>query len=211
MKRKTPLTPTEYGSPEPFAYQRELRAALQPWLNDIPKGARILDAGCGNGYLSGVLLEAGFSVTGVDASESGIRICRETYPKGRFHVASMDDPALPSVTGQDFDAIMATEVIEHMLSPRLFLENCRAILKSGGPLILTTPYHGYLKNLALSLLGKLDNHFGSQKEGGHIKFWSRKTLSAELAEHGFEPVAFRGIGRLPWLWKSMAFQAVKRS
>ena len=211
MTRKDPLIATEYASSTPFAYQLELRAALQPWLDEFPKGAHILDAGCGNGYLSGVLLEEGFSVVGVDASESGIRICHETYPKGQFHVASLNEPDLASLTGKDFDSIVAIEVIEHLPSPGLFLKNCHAVLKDSGRLILTTPYHGYLKNLALSLSGTLDDHFGAQKEGGHIKFWSRKTLTAELAEQGFEVVAFRGIGRLPWFWKSMALQTVKRS
>ena len=81
--------------------------------------------------------------------------------------------------------------------------------RSGGLLIASTPYHGYVKNLALAASGKLDAHFTALWDGGHIKFWSRRTLSALLTETGFEPIAFRGAGRWPWLWKSMLIAARK--
>jgi hypothetical protein len=45
--------------------------------------------------------------------------------------------------------------------------------------------------------------------GGHIKFWSRNTLSLLLQESGFEVVAFSGVGRFPYLWKSMVLVARK--
>ncbi len=60
-----------------------------------------------------------------------------------------------------------------------------------------------------SASGKLDRHFTALWDGGHIKFWSRRTLSALLQEAGFELVAFRGAGRWPWLWKSMLIAARK--
>ena len=69
--------------------------------------------------------------------------------------------------------------------------------------MLTTPYHGYLKNLALSVFGKWDAHFTSEWEGGHIKFWSRATLTNLLGNAGFEVFEFSGVGRVPYLWKSM--------
>ena len=68
---------------------------------------------------------------------------------------------------------------------------------------MSTPYHGYLKNLALAITGKMDAHFGPLWDGGHIKFWSRKTLSRLLEEKGFEVTDFAGCGRVPYLWMSM--------
>lgn len=77
----------------------------------------------------------------------------------------------------------------------------------GGEIIISTPYHGYLKNLVISLLNGWDKHFTALWDGGHIKFWSRKTLTQLLEEFGFEIVAFKGSGRLPYLWKSMFIKA----
>jgi 2-polyprenyl-6-hydroxyphenyl methylase/3-demethylubiquinone-9 3-methyltransferase len=66
-----------------------------------------------------------------------------------------------------------------------------------------------LKNLALSIANKWDFHHTPLWHGGHIKFWSRKTLSQLLTEGGFEVVGFHGVGRLPLLWKSMVIVARK--
>ena len=79
----------------------------------------------------------------------------------------------------------------------------------GGPgqLICSTPYHGYLKNLALSLVNKWDDHHNPLWDGGHIKFFSRDSLTRLLREAGLVNISFRGAGRLPYLWKSMVLAA----
>lgn len=74
-------------------------------------------------------------------------------------------------------------------------------------MIISTPYHGYLKNLALAITGKMDMHFTALWDGGHIKFWSVKSLTQLLDEFGFKVVEFRGSGRLPYIWKSMFIKA----
>ena len=108
------------------------------------------------------------------------------------------------------DLIISTEVIEHIFLPRVFTRNCYNLLKPGGTLIISTPYHGYGKNLLLALTGKLDEHFTALWDYGHIKFWSRRTLTSLLRESGFTDVRFVGAGRLPFLWKSMILIGVKR-
>lgn len=168
---------------------------------------RILDLGCGNGALCGALSRAGFSVTGCDPSAEGIRIAREHFPEVSFHVMGVYDD--PSALGQGFDAVVSTEVIEHIFYPRYLPRFAAQVLRDGGHLILTTPYHGYFKNLALALSGRLDTHFTALWDGGHIKFWSRRTLSRLLTEEGFEVTAFEGAGRLPFFWKSMILTARK--
>ena len=62
---------------------------------------------------------------------------------------------------------------------------------------------------ALALSGKLDAYSTANWDGGHIKFWSRHTLTTLLHETGFHVVALRGAGRWPWLWKSMLLAARK--
>jgi hypothetical protein len=77
------------------------------------------------------------------------------------------------------------------------------MLKTGGHLLVSTPYHGYLKNLVLSLVNGWDRHFGVEWEGGHIKFFSRKTLAKMACGEGFKNPRFVCVGRIPGLWKSM--------
>jgi hypothetical protein len=100
-------------------------------------------------------------------------------------------------------------VIEHLYDPRRFIDFTKRILlrNGGGELIISTPYHGYLKNLALAVNGNFDRHLDPLWDGGHIKFWSRKTLSHLLQERGFVVTQFTGCGRVPYLWKSMLIKA----
>jgi 2-polyprenyl-6-hydroxyphenyl methylase/3-demethylubiquinone-9 3-methyltransferase len=106
-----------------------------------------------------------------------------------------------------FDVVVSTEVIEHVYAPRNLAKNAWHLLRPGGLLIMTTPYHGYLKNLVLALMGHFDAHFTALWDGGHIKFWSRRTLSILLSETGFTNIKFYGAGRCPLLWKSMVITA----
>lgn len=181
-----------------------------PILSSLPEGSnlKIADLGCGNGYLAGLLAGLGHRVSALDSSEDGIRIAKEAYPAIDFHCLSLYENLVPHI-GSDYDVVISSEVIEHLYDPRRFLHNAHAIVKSGGTLILTTPYHGYLKNLAMAVTGKLDKHFTVCWDCGHIKFFSTKTLSMMVEEQGFRNVRFRFAGRMPYLWKSMVLCAEK--
>ncbi len=167
----------------------------------------ILDIGCGNGYLVNFLVEKGYNAFGTDASAQGIAIARQINPD-RFFLQDISTGKLPAeLQQQQFDTILSTEVIEHLYDPGGFIEFCKQILNKKGEIIISTPYHGYLKNLALSLLNKWDLHFSPMWYGGHIKFWSKNTLSKALTNYGFTVISFKGCGRIPYFWKSMIIKA----
>lgn len=165
---------------------------------------RVFDLGCGNGSVA-AHLAAQYDVTGVDASQSGIEQARLAFPGIRFDVASAYDD-LSHAYGQ-FDAVVSLEVVEHLYDPRLFARNMFNLVRPGGGIVLSTPYHGYLKNLALALTGKLESHFTALWDGGHIKFFSETTLSQLLTEAGFVDLHFERAGRIPQLAKSMICRA----
>ena len=189
----------DYLAPAVLRVLQELRAR------------RVLDLGAGNGSLCGRLARAGHDVVGVEYDQHGVDIARREFPAIPFHrYAVADDPALLLQHESAFDTVVSTEVIEHLYSPHRLPQYAHAVLQNAGHLVITTPYHGYLKNLALSVMGHWDQHHTSLWHGGHIKFFSRTSLESLLQEHGFEVTSFTGIGRLPWLWKSMLIVARKR-
>lgn len=173
------------------------------------RATRVLDVGCGNGAISGRLEASDYDVTGIDLSEKGIDQARQAHPRSRFEVAAADDRLLNVLGVEPFDVIVSTEVIEHLYDPRSFAQGCLKALNPGGLFVCSTPYHGYLKNLALSVANKWDFHANPLWDGGHIKLWSRKTLYALLAESGFTNPQFRGVGRFPLMWMSMVVSATK--
>lgn len=77
-------------------------------------------------------------------------------------------------------------------------------------MIVSTPYHGYLKNLALSLINGWDAHFGVHWDGGHIKFFSKKSLAAMATNAGFVKLKVFPVGRVAGLWKVMIMVGQKR-
>jgi 2-polyprenyl-3-methyl-5-hydroxy-6-metoxy-1,4-benzoquinol methylase len=181
----------------------------QPLLALLNKNTNrcILDLGCGNGHLVNFLISKGFNAYGTDASENGIAIANKNNP-GKFFVQDLSTGKLPvGIQNLNFDTIISTEVIEHLYDPAGFIDLCKAVLNTKGQIIISTPYHGYLKNLSISFFNKWDAHFSPMWHGGHIKFWSKASLSKLLTSAGFTVTAFRGCGRAPFFWKSMIIKA----
>lgn len=169
----------------------------------------ILDLGCGNGAFANKLIEKGFEVFGTDASEQGVHQANKINAD-HFFVQDLSSDDLPiELQNKKFKTIISTEVIEHLYDPRSFISFAKKILKKngGGEIILSTPYHGYLKNLAISITNKWDFHANPLWDGGHIKLWSKKTIIKLLEEQGFNVTDFVGCGRFPYFWKSMVIRA----
>jgi 2-polyprenyl-6-hydroxyphenyl methylase/3-demethylubiquinone-9 3-methyltransferase len=164
----------------------------------------ILDVGCGDGNFAASLAMQGYEMYGVDLSDHGIGTAQQRGV-GTFVKSSIYEDmrtVFPGVT--QFDAITCIEVIEHLYSPRICVARVEEALRPGGMFIITTPYWGYWKNIALSITGRLDNLLTALWDGGHIKHWSRRTLTILLKEQGLEEVGFYGAGkRPPFLWAGM--------
>jgi 2-polyprenyl-3-methyl-5-hydroxy-6-metoxy-1,4-benzoquinol methylase len=173
---------------------------------------RLVDLGCGNGALTGLLAAEGFDVCGLDADAQAIALARKAHPALRFEQLALGAKAAATVREivPGADTVIAIEVIEHLFRPADLIVCAGGILPVGGTLILSTPYHGYLKNLAITLMNGWDKHWNPAREGGHIKFWSRPTLTRFLDANGFDIEECVGVGRAPWLWHSMVVAARKR-
>lgn len=164
-------------------------------------GCRLFELGCGNGSVAHELAQRGWDVTGVDPSMEGIAQAQREHSELKLHSGSAYDD-LAGQYGQ-FPAVLSLEVVEHVYFPRQYAATLFSLVEAGGTAIISTPYHGYWKNLAMALAGKLDQHFTALWDHGHIKFWSMRTLSILLEEAGFHDIRFERVGRIPALAKSM--------
>jgi SAM-dependent methyltransferase len=102
------------------------------WLCRVPQRARILDLCSGTGYLAGLLVSRGYSVTGVDASPEMTRYARENVPQAEFIALDAADFSLP----RTFDAAVSTfDSLNHILDTGRLgaaLRNVAAALRAGG-------------------------------------------------------------------------------
>ncbi|NQW09786.1 MAG: bifunctional 2-polyprenyl-6-hydroxyphenol methylase/3-demethylubiquinol 3-O-methyltransferase UbiG [Alphaproteobacteria bacterium] len=126
------------------ARMRVIRAALAPLASSIdPRrplaGLSILDIGCGGGLLAEPMTRLGAAVTGVDADAAGIAAAQDHAEAVGLTIAYRAGAAEDLVTeGAKFDAVIASEVVEHVADKPAFCDALTALIRPGGTLILTT-------------------------------------------------------------------------
>jgi SAM-dependent methyltransferase len=87
--------------------------------------------------------------------------------------------------------VWCSEVLEHIPDVAGALLEVRRVLKPGGRLLLTVPYHGRLQAAAVALT-RFDSHFDPL--GQHVRFFTRTSLARTLEASGFAPVEIRKLG-----------------
>lgn len=180
---------------DPTTPQRQ--QLLSRHLSDLPAGAAILDVGCGRGEFCAFFLSRGFTAEGIDLSTSAIEYARSQHPNVRFHRGEVQS-LLPE-RANSFQCVFSSEVIEHLFDVESYLRSINRLLVPGGRFVLTTPYHGLLKNVVIDLM-KYHKHYDPL--GQHIRFFNRVSLSTCLKQFGFEPNVWTGYGRSWPFWKS---------
>jgi 2-polyprenyl-3-methyl-5-hydroxy-6-metoxy-1,4-benzoquinol methylase len=106
---------------------------------DLPPDCLVLDAGCGPGLVSEVLLKAGHRVVGVDLSAEMIaraqRRCAGFGARARFLQTSLF--AAEGILTEPFDAAISRYVLHHMTDPLAFVRRQAELLRPGGVLVLS--------------------------------------------------------------------------
>ena len=164
-----------------------------------------IDVGCGNGALTVKFCKFFNKSLGIDLSEDGIKFAKKyENEKIKFENESIENLI---EKGREFDFVSAIEVIEHQYDPMDFLIKLSKITKKDGLVIISTPFHGYFKNLLISLLNLNDSHYTVLWKHGHIKFFSVKTFK-KLVSTSKVPLEIKRIsysGRIYPFSNSMIF------
>lgn len=123
------------------ATKEEIRRLHQAITKHIPENAElILDIGCGNGWAAKHFLAKGKKMISMDISiKNPIKVLRENPNEN--HVAIVADAYHLPFKKNSIDAIIASEIMEHVYDPKLFITKLLEVLKPGGKLIITTPYN----------------------------------------------------------------------
>ena len=178
-----------------------VNAALK-LMSDTPQ--RVLDYGCNIGAAASIFADAGHQVIGLDISHSAIAVAQSRASRAAFKV--VDSERQIPLPDASVDVCFCSEVIEHLFAVPEFIEEVFRVLAPGGQFLLTTPYHGWIKNLII-ICRNFDSHF--DPSGGHIRFFSQRSLTACLQAGGFQVENITGIGRCWPIWKSMFVAARK--
>jgi 2-polyprenyl-3-methyl-5-hydroxy-6-metoxy-1,4-benzoquinol methylase len=152
------------------------------WVGE-GQGRRLLDVGAADGLLSRRLSEHGWKVTGLEAdpvaAKAGAAYCQ------RMIVADLD-AGLPPLEGT-FDTIVCADVLEHLRDPRAVLVALRKLLADEGAIVISIPNIAHLWMRLSLLAGRFDYADRGILDRTHLRFFTRRTLTALLTEAGLRP------------------------
>ena len=180
----------------------------------VPPGARLLDVGAGDGYITAEVATAAGAELAVSL-DVGAPQPLAPRPRAVTQVTARLSAPLPFRDGA-FDVVVSLETIEHLLDPDGLLAEARRVLAPGGALVLSTPRLDALLVVGSLLLGvqppgveassrrRYGNPFGEQRPSGHVHVFTRRALREALAANGFRGDAYRE-GRFSSSW----WQAVR--
>lgn len=153
------------------------RNAYYLWtLEPVFSNGRLLDVGCATGNFLVAAKEKGWQVHGVETSPLSARIAQEATG-GEIHVGVLDTAPWPDGY---FDAITMFDVIEHLQSPRAYIERIARMLRPGGFLAINTPN---IRSLSYRMLGSRWSVVGPND---HIYYFEPRTAQRLLTGCGFD-------------------------
>ena len=132
---KTTNVPLDYLAGSEDTYWGVREALFQIKAIDNSK-VKILEVGSGLGYLTHSLRAAGYNAVGLDISEAAVELAKISY--GDYYIAGDLRKFADQNVGM-YDAVIFTEVIEHVETPIHFVKSALKLLKNGGRVIISTP------------------------------------------------------------------------
>lgn len=196
-----PFRPLHELNPCRISYIRDLITKHHTLDNDNAKpleGLRILDIGCGGGLICEPLTRLGATMIGVDATQKNIGVAslhaEQMGLKIDYRHTTAEDLAQ---TGEQFDAIINMEVVEHVADLGVYLGSCRKLLKPEGIMLVST-LNRTLKSLLLAKIGA-EYILRWLPIGAHDwnKFLRPDELEAALKTAGFEMNDLAGMNYNP--------------
>jgi len=172
-----------------YGYAPNFRRWMAAELRGLKPDAPVIEVGCGDASFTTDLAKLSSRVTAIDISAGQIAENTQRFPQIKFLQHDLAEK-MPFADGS-FEIAWCSEVLEHLFDPGFALREMHRVLRPGGKLLVTVPYHGRFKNLLIALF-KWDEHFAPANP--HIRFYTNGTLSRLAAAAGFRDVRIKTCG-----------------
>jgi 2-polyprenyl-3-methyl-5-hydroxy-6-metoxy-1,4-benzoquinol methylase len=179
------------GHPDEYAFKPSPGSshAMALDLVEPTPPLRVLDVGCGPGWVAAELRRSGHHVVGIDAV---------TYPGvtdrvDRFIQADLD-AGLPGHLEDEFDIVLATDIIEHVRSPERLLCELTQRLRRNGRFIASVPNFAHWYPRGRTALGLFDYDQRGILDRTHLRHFTRRSFRRLLHDAGLEITKLRYTG-----------------
>ncbi len=172
-----------------FASRKYLLEGDNPWsytLKLVPEGSKVLDVGCGPGYVGGILKRLkNCTLYGIEINPFAAAIASQHYETVKM--ADVEKKPLDSICqGEKFDVILFLDIIEHLKDPEELLLSAKKILKDKGMIIVSVPNITYAGAVAEMIKGNFTyKPIGIQDET-HLRHFSLSGIISLLEGTGFK-------------------------
>jgi 2-polyprenyl-6-hydroxyphenyl methylase / 3-demethylubiquinone-9 3-methyltransferase len=158
------------------------------------EGLSLLDVGCGGGVLSEPMARLGARITGLDPAPNNIAVARLHAERSGLDIDYRDEGVeTVAARAEQFDIVLAMEVVEHVTDVQAFVDACCAAVKPGGLLVMAT-INRTLRAFALAIVGA-EYVLGWLPRGTHQwdKFVTPQELAGAIERGGLAVTDRRGV------------------
>lgn len=154
-------------------------------------GRRVLDVGCGDGYLGQELARRGYHVTGIERADGHTN----EFPSSVHLIEADLENGLPSLMDK-FDYVLCADILEHLRRPEQLLRDIKGVLAPGGELIASVPNSGNIWFRLNILFGRFPQDDKGLFDRTHLRFYMWKGWVGLFRSAGFE-LADVGVSAIP--------------
>lgn len=194
-----PNIPSSHAGDDALAGMYESRTysnAGLPELLDLimPSERRVLDVGCGCGDNARLLQQRGKSVTGITVSPDEAEIARPFMEQVLVgNVETMELPFEP----EQFDAVLLSHVLEHLVEPEQFLRRLSPHVRRGGHIYVALPNVLFYKQRIEFLLGRFRYADSGLMDRTHLRFFTYVTARELARGAGYKVTFSKALGAVP--------------
>jgi SAM-dependent methyltransferase len=177
-------------------------------------GDTLVDVGCGDGYLLSQFRHRFAELVGLELSPARLNRASENLAGARFRPILGTAEDMREIASESVDRMISADTIEHIPDVYAAAAEMYRVIKRGGMLVINTPNIAYIKRRALLLCGRFPSTSQSNEglgsdilfDGGHLHYFTYRSLSLVLRKAGFQVGGGIGYGRFGCLhrfWPSL--------